>query len=435
MLRLVFKRNLLPIALITIGCLIFLAIILYLFRAHLATVGWILFGLFLIGLGVAGLVVNNPKRRSGAGAKPAPSAPVSPGASSSPKSTPGYTAARMRETKPAPQASITLSQPVLIGAGVLVASLILMLLCNVGTVLHSLLTVSQTHIVDCREASHYAEDGWQFVSAYSYRLGDEVVGYTEYTDCVLERERFVWAKDERIAPDEAAIDEALITEVSIDGLATDDGFGDENFAGDVPVSTQSAMFTQTPVPQWPATQEPFPTFTVESVSSPMPTWTPPPTLAPFATSTPTVAPLPMDTSTPAVAPLPINTFTPTATPLVSSPTSTPIPRTDVEVCTATLDDTYLETFVQWIGTIVEDPIFEDDGQWFQVEWTNADFDSECERAVFFVSYTGKEDFFAEDVITVIGTIIETAHEYEGESGQTEYAVVVRANYVEFYEVQ
>jgi hypothetical protein len=431
MLRFVLKRNLLPIALITIGCLIFLAIILYLFRAHLATVGWILFGLFLIGLGGAGLVVNNPKRRSGAGAKPAPSAPVSPGASPSPKSTPGYTAARMRETKPAPQASITLSQPVLIGAGVLVASLILMLLCNVGTVLHSLLTVSQTHIVDCREASQYAEDGWQFVSAYSYRLGDEVVGYTEYTDCVLERERFVWAKDERIAPDEASIDEALITEVSIDGGATDDRFGDENFAGDVPVSTQSAMFTQTPVPQLPATQEPFPTFTVESVSSPMPTWTPPPTLAPLATSTPTVAPLPMDTSTPAVAPLPIDTFTPTATPLVSSPTSTPIPRTDVEVCTTMSNDTYLKTYVQWEGIIVDDPDSDDEGLWFQVQWTNANSGSACAQAIFFVSYDSDERFFAEDTVLVTGTIVDVAYAYEGESGETEYAVVIRADDVEF----
>lgn len=81
--------------------------------------------------------------------------------------------------------------------------------------------------------------------------------------------------------------------------------------------------------------------------------------------------------------------------------------------------------------IVDDPTFEDDGLWFQVSWTNKNPGSACSEAAFFVSYDSDERFFADDMVLVTGTIINTTYEYEDDSGETRYTVVVRANYVEF----
>jgi len=101
------------------------------------------------------------------------------------------------------------------------------------------------------------------------------------------------------------------------------------------------------------------------------------------------------------------------------------------VCDAISNDAYLDIYVQWEGIILDTPVLEDEGLWFQVQWTNPDPDGVCEQAVFFVSYDSDERFFEEDVVLVTGTIIDVEYAYEGESGETEYAIVVRADNVEF----
>lgn len=389
MLRSVLKRNLFPIALITLGCLIFLAIILYVFRAYLGIVIWVLLGLLLIGVGVIGIVASNPKNKIHAGARSSRISPAGPGMLP-PTTAPKFSAVGTREIKPGRQDTITVSRPLLIAAVVLFVGLVLLLLGNVGTVLRSLLTVRKTQIVDCREAARYAEDGWQFVSAYSYRVEDEISGYTEHTDCVMERERFVWARDKRTPKkDDASTDDA-----SLDDPSTGDGPGVFD-----PASYLDPTQPYLPTPD---TQAPWPTATFEPVSSPLPTWTPP-----------SFTPEPM------------------ATPLPPTPTPTPIPRADIVVCDVVLDDAYFDVYVQWEGVIVDDPTLEDEGLWFQVEWTNPVPDGVCDQAVFFVSYDSTERFFAEDMVVVTGTIIDTTYEDEGESGEMEYFVVVRADYVEF----
>jgi hypothetical protein len=390
MLRSTLKRNLLPIALITLGCLIFLAIILYVFRAYLGIVIWVLFGLLLIGIGVIGIVVNNPKNKIGAGDTPSRSSPAGPG-TPPPAKAPIFSAVGTREIKPGRQDTITVSRPLLIAAGVLFVCLVLLLVGTAGTVLRSLLTVRQTQIIDCQEAADYAGEGWQFVSTYAYRSGDEVSGYMDHTVCVMERGRFVWARDKRTPKkDDASTDEASIDDASPDA--------------DTDILDPAAFLdpTQPHLPPPLDTPAPLPTATFEPVSSPLPTWTPPP-------------------------------FTPepTVTPLPPSPTPTPIPRTDIVVCDAILEDTYLNIYVQWEGMIIDTPTFEDEGLWFPVEWTNPDLDGLCDRAVFFVSYDGTERFFEEDIVIVTGAIIDTAYEDEGESGETEYFIVVRADNVEF----
>lgn len=386
MLRSTLKRNLFPIVLITLGCLIFLAIILYVFRAYLGIVIWVLLGLLLIGIGVIGIVANNPKNKTFAGDRPARPSRVAPGTPSPSMPAPKYSAVGTREIKPGRQDTITVSRPLLIALGVLFVCLLLLLLGNVGTVLRSLLTVRKTQIIDCSEAARYAEDGWQFVSSYSYRVEDEVAGYTERTDCVMERERFIWTREKR-APKKADV-------------STDD-----ESAEMTPDSFEPTTYwepTRTYPSQLPATSMPLPTSTFAPVSSPLPTWTPPPSVSE-----------PMPTSPP------------------PEPTATPIPRTDLVVCEAASNSTYLDAYVQWEGMIVDDPTFEDEGLWFQVEWTNPNPDGVCDQAVFFVSYDSDERFFAEDMVVVTGTITDTAYAYEGEAGQTEYAVVVRADNVEF----
>jgi len=387
MLRSTLKRNLFPIALITLGSLICLVIILYVFRAYLATVAWVLLGFLMIGIGVIGIVASNPKNRTRAGDAPPQSSQGEPGGAPPSITSPKSSVARTKKIGFGQQDAVTISKPVLVGGGVLLVSLVLVLLCNFGVALHSLLTVHKTRIVDCREASLYAEEGWRFVSAYSYRLEDEVPGYTEHTDCVMEREQFVWSKDKH-APEE---------DVSIDETST----GDMNTAILDPTAYWES--TQTYLPQSAPTQKPLPTSTVGAVSSPLPTWTLPPS--------PTVGP--------------------TATPLPLSPTPSPIPRTDIDVCEATSNDSYLNTYVQWEGVIVDTPVFEEEGLWFQVQWTNPNSSSECSQATFFVSYESDERFFEEDKVVVTGTIIDTTYKYEEESEETAYFVVVRADYVEF----
>ncbi len=386
MLRSTLKRNLFPIVLITLGCLIFLAIILYVFRAYLGIVIWVLLGLLLMGIGVMGIVVNNPKNKAPAGDKPSRASRVAPGTPPSAMQPPKYSAVGTREIKPGRQDTITVSRPLLIAAGVLFGCLVLLLLANLGTVLRSLLTVRKTQIIDCQEAARHAEDGWHFVSVYSYRVEDEVAGYIEHTDCVMERERFVWARDKR-TPKKADV-------------STDDESAE--VAPDSFAPTADWEPTQPYPYQSPATSMPWPTVTFEPVSSPLPTWTPPA--------------LPTE---------------PMATPLPPLPTAPPIPRTDIVVCDATSSDIFLDVYVQWEGMIIDDPTLEDEGLWFQVQWTNSDPGSACSEATFFVSYDSAERFFAEDMVVVTGTITDTAYAYEGESGETEYAVVVKADNVEF----
>lgn len=386
MLRSTLKRNLFPIVLITLGCLIFLAIILYVFRAYLGIVIWVLLGLLLIGIGVIGIVVNNPKNKTLAGDKPARPYRSAAGAPPPAKSPPTYSAVGTREIKPGRQDTITVSRPLLIAAGVLFGCLVLLLLVNVGTVLRSLLTVRKTQIIDCQEAARYAQEGWHFVSVYSYRAGDEVTGYTEHTECVMERERFVWVRDKR-TPKKSDV-------------STDDESAE--VAPDSFDPTADWEPTQPYPYQSPATSMPWPTVTFEPLSSPLPTWTPPA--------------LPTE---------------PMATPLPPLPTATPIPRTDIVVCDATSNNIFLDTYVQWEGMIIDDPTFEDEGLWFQVQWTNSDPSSACSEATFFVSYDSADRFFAEDRVVVTGAIIDTTYEYEGESGETEYSIVVRADNVEF----
>ena len=102
----------------------------------------------------------------------------------------------------------------------------------------------------------------------------------------------------------------------------------------------------------------------------------------------------------------------------------------MDICEATSSDAYLDTYVQWHGMIVDTPTPEDDGLWFQVQWTNPAPDGVCDQVVFFVSFDTAERFFEEDVVLVSGTIIEIDYEYETESGEIEYAVVIRAEKVE-----
>lgn len=380
MLRATLKRNLFPIILIAFGCIIFLAIFLYLFRAHLATVGWVLLGLLMIGAGVLGIVASKPKADTLAGnaltGSPASAKTPSPSAAA-----PKYSPIKSREIKPGQRETVSISLPVLIGGGVLLVSLVLVLLGNFGTALRSLLTVHRTQIVDCSEASLYAKIGWRFVSSYSYNLMDETSGYTTRTDCVMEREQFVWTKDKRVPKSDVSIDDA-----STDG---------DTFA---PVPYWTA--TQAPSFPPPATQMPLPSSTPWPAISPLPTWTPPPSSVSLPTDTP-------------------------------SPTPSPIPRIDITVCEVALNDTYLNTYVQWKGIIIDTPTLEDEGLWFQVQWTNSDPGSDCSESTFFVSYDGEERFFEEDRVAVTGTIIDTKYEYEGEEGETDYTVVVKAANVEF----
>ena len=402
MLRSTLKRNLFPIVLITLGGLICLAIILYVLRAYLATVVWVLLGLFMIGIGVVGIVVTNPKNKTFADDEPSRSPQEKPGIAAPSIPSPKPSAAKTKQTRFGQQETITISKPVLIGGGVLLVSLVLVLLCNFGMALRSLLTVRKTQIVDCVEASLYAEEGWQFVSSYSYRLGDEVAGYTEYTDCVMEREQLIWTKDNHTPKDNASVDEASISEVDTDEVSPNAAATDDMDTATLD-SAQHIEPTQTRIPQPSPTQMPLPTSTVGVVSSPLPTWTLPPTSVPE----------------------------PTATPLPLPPTPTPVPRTDIDVCEATSNDTYLNTYVQWEGVITDIPTFEDAGLWLTIQWTNSDTGSDCSQAVFFVSYDSDERFFEEDKVIVTGTIMNTTYKYEGESGETEYSVVVRADYVEF----
>jgi hypothetical protein len=388
MLRSTLKRNMLPIALIALGCLIFLAIVLYLFRSQMEAVGWVVLGLLMIGMGVLGIVATSPKNKNFAGDEPTTASQVSSETSPPPITSPGYPTADVWEATPGQQGKTTLSKPVLMGGGVFLAIIVLLLLCNLGTAFLPLFTVHETKIIDCGEASLYAEEGWRFVSTYSYHLEDAVSGDTVHTECVMEQERFVWARDKRTQKDEDTPEDERAAE---DDASTD-------IFNPVPyVEPTWTSFVQPPATQM------LPSPTPWIANSPLPTETPPPSSASL----------------------------PTNTPLPLSPTPSQIPRTDIDVCEAASDDVYFNTYVQWKGVIVDDPTFEDKGLWFQVSWTNTNPDSACSEATFFVSYDSDERFFAEDTVLVTGTIINTNYEYEDDSGQTGYTVVVRADDVEF----
>ncbi len=377
------KRNLLPIALITLGCLIFLATIFYLFRSQMEIIGWVAFGLFMIAIGVLGIMVTSPKPM--ADDESMPTSQVSTETAPPSTTSPEPPTAQAWEVAPEQRSGITLSKPVLIGGGVLLVSLVVLLLCNLGTALRPLFTVTDNKIVDCGDVALYVEDGWKFVLAYSYRAADAESGYEERTDCVVERERFVWTKNKRTpkTADTPELEDAAL----------------EDFSNPAPY----AQPTQTPFAQPPGAHMPEPSLTPWLANSPLPTATPPSISAPL----------------------------PTNTPLPSLPTATPVPRTDIVVCDATLNDAYLNTYVQWRGVIVDDPTFDDVGLWFQVAWKNPNSGSVCSEAVFFVSYDSDERFFAEDLVAVTGTITSINYDYEGDSGQTEYTVVVKADDVEF----
>lgn len=383
MLRSALKRNLFPIALITLGCVIFLALILYLFQAHLAIVGWVIFGLLMIAAGVIGIAASRPKPENLAGHEPI-SSHVPPGTPPPSITSPKYSTTTAKGFTPRQQGATILSRPALIGGGVLLVSLVLLLLCNLGTAVRSLLTVHETQIVDCREAPRYAKDGWRFTTTYSYTLRDAVSGDTVHTDCVMEQERLIWTKNKRTPKDDVPIDKA-----------------DTDIFDPTPYWEP----TQTSFRQPPATQMPLPSPTVWPVNSPLPTETP----LPSAASLPTDTPFPIP------------------------PATTPISRTDIDVCAAASDDTYLNMYVQWEGVIKDDPTDKEDGRWFRASWTSTNPDSVCSDAAFFVSYNGSGRFLAEDAVIVTGTIINTNYEYEGESGQTEYAVVIRADKIELVE--
>jgi len=381
------KRNLLPIALMTLGCLIFLATIFYLFRSQMEFVGWVALGLFMIAIGVLGIVVTSPKANANADAdaEAAPSSQVSSEPAPPAPTSPEPPTPQAGEVTPEQRSRITLSKPVLIGGGVLLVSLVVLLLCNLVTALRPLFTVTDNKIVDCGDVALYVEDGWRFVLAYSYRATDAESGYEERTDCVVERERFVWVKNKRTPKTE------------------DTPQPEDEATADFSNPAPDAWPTWTPYVQPPAAQMPAPSPTPWVVNSPLPTTTPPLASAPL----------------------------PTNTPLSSLATATPVPSTDLEVCAATLNDTYLNTYIQWKGMIVDDPTFNDEGLWFQVSWKNPNSNSECKETVFFVSYDSDERFFAEDMVAVTGAISNINYDYENNSGQTEYAVVVKADDVEF----
>ncbi len=414
MLRATLKRNLVPILLISLGSLILLVLVIYLFRAQLAMVGWVLFGALMIAAGVVGVVLSRPRL-----GRPPTASPPSPPSTMPPLST------KAEKAAPWQQNMRRIPRPLLSVAAVLVICMILALLCNLALPLLSLLTVRDTRIVDCREAPLYAARGWQFVSSHSYSLEDATGEAITRTDCVLTYERFVWSKPKPVPSavevTSGTISTPLPAEATVSPVARFP-------TGPSPVSSPTIQPQKTTLP----TQTPrLPVFTPSATAQPLPTSTPYPPVV----SMPTATALPSATPSATVTPFFTLTPTPSPTPQTTetqpspSPTSSPIPRTDLEVCEAQANDRYLDTYVQWKGRIVSSPSSEDEGLWFQVEWENPNPNSSC-QAIFFVSYDTAERFFEDDIILVTGTISKVNYEYEGETGQTAYAVVVRADRVE-----
>ncbi len=107
------------------------------------------------------------------------------------------------------------------------------------------------------------------------------------------------------------------------------------------------------------------------------------------------------------------------------PKSHPAPRTDVTVCETELNSDYQGMYVQWLGSIMD----EYPGQEFQVWWENPVEGTNCDYTAFFVTYSGGEKLYANDIVLVTGEIIDTAYEYPNSYGSRQYGVVVRADEV------
>ncbi|HQE91971.1 MAG TPA: hypothetical protein PLH19_04975 [Anaerolineae bacterium] len=271
MLRAELKRNLLPMALIALGCLILLAIVFFLFRSQWEMVGWVLVGSLMIGAGVLGIVITRPKNKNPAGDESAPASSVPP----SPPTAPQHSAVggwKITTPTPGPEGKAVIPKPWIIGGSVLLASGVLLLLCNLATTVLSLFTVRETQIIDCREAPLYAEEGWKFVSSYSYSADDAVAGETIRTACVMEQERFVWDKDKRSSRDEGDAEDEFAPEADLtpEGDASADDFA--------PALYVTPM--RTPLVQPLATPSPWSSPTGWSATSPLSTATPPSSLAP-----------------------------------------------------------------------------------------------------------------------------------------------------------
>jgi len=107
------------------------------------------------------------------------------------------------------------------------------------------------------------------------------------------------------------------------------------------------------------------------------------------------------------------------------PQNHPAPRTDVVVCNTVLNSEYQGVYVQWMGSILD----EYPGQEFQVWWENPVTGTDCDYEAFFVTYSGGEKLYANDIVLVTGEIIDTAYEYPNTYGSRQYGVVVRADEV------
>lgn len=185
-----FDRKLFPLVLIALGGTIIVAIILALFRAGQPWVAAIVIAFLFIIAGVIGVVASRAKAQD-------LTPPEPPMPSYSPKPAPFKVSARDTTAKvtaanPTPVDASVVSKPMQTGLIVLLASIALLLLCNLLVLLRPVFTVRETQIIDCRDVSDAAVDGWHVVSSYSYELGDASEGYTVYTECVMERESFGW---------------------------------------------------------------------------------------------------------------------------------------------------------------------------------------------------------------------------------------------------
>ena len=382
-----FERKLFPVLLITVGGVVILAVFSYMFRAQ-PWLGWALIGLLAISVGVIGIVVNYthaPAHTHAAPADPSPAPPETPPYSAT---APGKSAARVAGEPPPQPQSVSVSKPILIG-GLLLGSSAVLLLCNLGVASLPLLTVRETQIVDCSAAEMHSESGWRVVSTYTYAVADAEAAAAlpadtiVYNKCVLERERFILAREKQPIPAEIALESTLELAVSNEAtptLALDFTLATATLApGVTPTQTSAppatAPPTSTSLP--PATNTPFPTQIPLSSRTPRPpaTHTPFPTrfLSPTPLPSPTLRPPAINTPFPTRFLSPTPRFLATNTPLLSptapalSPTPTPVPRRDLEVCKVELEDMYLNTYIQWEGRIMDSLITAEGELLLQVE--------------------------------------------------------------------
>ncbi|HOT90334.1 MAG TPA: hypothetical protein PLJ78_00550 [Anaerolineae bacterium] len=434
------KENVLPFILMLIGCLIILALSLYLFQTDYPLLGALLMGLLAIAIGVVGIVLTSPKPPQGAPSE-GDAAPQVISSSSvtgpsegfpagviAPDVAPPVTPFATVYVSPTKQYTLTFSKPVLIAGTVVFICIALLLLFGLGAATRSLLITRDTRIVDCREAATAITQGWHVVLTYTYNAEEAASGATLYSACVLERERYVWEKEKRTAKEKAPTE---TVEPGARGLPTwtPSPWPVASYTPS-PASTAGipgASFpTETPFspPVAGATQTPWPTATPFSPPTTGVTQTPWPTATPFSPPTAGVTQTPWPTATPFSPPTAGVTQTPQPSPPSSSPGS------EVDVCTTISNDAYLNASVKWSGLIVEDPSDEDEGVLFKVLWTNPNTGSGCSEAIFFVLYVGDERFFQEDQIIVRGTITNTRYEYETEAGESAFTVLVRTDAVE-----